>query len=120
MILIIISVMTMGLALANLACCAWYAGLIIRTEPLIALTMLWLAVAWVARKAMWLAVEAMVSERKLPGRRAPGGAHVVCCICWDGTTDYMLLCSHRFHEACIVGWTRTGVRTCPLCRAKML
>ena len=120
MILIIISVTTMGLALANLACCAWYAGLIIRTEPLIALTMLWLAVAWVARKAMWLAVEAMVSEREVPGRRAAGGAHVVCCICWDGTTDYMLLCSHRFHEACIVGWTRTGVRTCPLCRAKML
>lgn len=116
MILIVLSVTTMGLALANLACCAWYVGLIIRTEPLIALTMLWLVVAWVARKATVLGM----SERKVPaGRRTAGGTHV-CCICWDGTTDYVLPCSHRFHEACIGGWTRTGTRTCPLCRAKLL
>ena len=40
-----------------------------------------------------------------------------CCICLDDNDDNIktLLCSHKYHKACIEEWF-TKEETCPLCR----
>jgi len=43
-----------------------------------------------------------------------------CCICFDGRTDWVLPCAHKFHEQCLADWVRkSAARTCPLCRARV-
>ena len=116
------------LALANLVLCMVHACSVMRAEPLIGIAMVWLAVAWVIRKASsgGAAMDddkkaVVVSSRRVSGRRADDSVGGECCICCDGATDYILPCSHRFHEACIVRWARAGIMhaTCPVCRASL-
>jgi hypothetical protein len=38
----------------------------------------------------------------------------------DNATVREVYCGHRFHEACILHWVRSGHYTCPLCRAPLL
>jgi hypothetical protein len=46
-----------------------------------------------------------------------------CAVCLDGSTDVddiiTLMCNHKFHKRCIVGWLdRKSV--CPCCRARVM
>ena len=105
------------LALTNLALCVLYATSVVTTEPLIAIIMTGLTVAWFVKKATPPQC-APQKEIKLAGR------HVLmseceCCICREGSADYVVRCEHRFHEACITRWACNGVLTCPLCRAAL-
>lgn len=105
------------LALTNLALCVLYASSVVTTEPLIAIIMAGLAVAWFVKKAS-VPEGAPQKKIKLAGR------HVLmseceCCICHEGSADYAVRCEHRFHEACITRWAWNGFLTCPLCRAAL-
>lgn len=107
---------SLALALANLALCALYVGRLMQTDPLVALALLCLSVAWVFYKVADRSGAEPCPSYQLRGRHS-GVSADECCICCSASTDYVLRCSHHFHEACIASWARTGVRTCPLCRA---
>ena len=105
------------LAFVNFALLVMHIGAVIETEPLIVVTMLGLAVAWVVRKATVLAKNAP-EQFKLAGRRERSSLSE-CCICNECWTDCILSCEHRFHETCIARWWSTGIHTCPMCRAAL-
>ncbi len=48
-----------------------------------------------------------------------------CAICLEdySSTDeinVLINCNHAFHKNCLLGWTRGGQTTCPLCRKSMM
>ena len=55
----------------------------------------------------------------------PDDRDVSCCICMcefepgQSVQSLPSPCTHKFHEACIKDWFKTGKRSCPLCQSQV-
>lgn len=105
------------LNLMNLYLFAKYTVHIARTDLPMAVTVVSVLTAWICFKIYVVLKE---DERaRVTGRRAVSSSEDECSICYTVKPDWLLPCSHRFHETCIRHWAQAARRTCPLCRASI-
>ena len=62
-------------------------------------------------------------DKRLLGRHTcrPDSGHDECCVCLEDAFSgcQILPCSHKIHKPCALAMIKSGIRSCPMCRAPL-